>query len=342
MWFAPLLRGRNWRQFWVAIRRAHRDVNAWDVIVPFVVLLFASVYWGILIVAGFMGVATDITFLVPAGIILVCFVSVFLAHKWNDHLEARATPPAVSPAFQKEIHTEAFLIAILLLRAASERIMEKELPAEVEIITRQSQREFLMRVGLWDDLPAAMKVLLLIPDGHWSQEQKACVESCWEYFSVLVSTLRVDDSLRPIEYGVRYDLRTARQVIRQFENWRPGDTLGPWDLRIHRDQTYSQLGRLWAEAAARGILNIYDLQRRELALDMKRKADTDGSSTDLLIDTQTVSELKDQEVSFMFRLAVFRWEILSFLIEWLSTGEHGGGLRSLWSRVLAAGIQNSE
>ena len=342
MWFALLFRGRTWRQFWVAIRRAHRDVNAWDVIVPFILLLFAAVYCGISIVAFFLGMGFDTTFFVMLGIVLLCLVAVRLVHFWKDRRVARTIPPAVPRAFQKEIHSEAFVIAILLLRAASERIIEKGLPAEVEIIACRSQGEFLMRVGLWDDLPAVMKVLLLLPDGQWSQEQKACVESCWEYFSVLESTLRGDDSLRPIEYGIRYHLGTARRVIRQFERWQPGDTLGPWDLRIHRDQTYSQLRRLWAEAAARGILNIYDPKRRELALDMKRKADTDGSSTDLLIGTHTVSELKDQEVLFMYQLAVFRWEILSFLIEWLSTGERGGGLRSLWSRALLGGFKKSE
>ncbi len=335
MWFAPLFRGQTWRESWVAIRRARRDTRARAYLLRIFAMVFFAGYSVVLIFAFVSGLGADSTFFVVAGIVLICFVSVLAIHKWRDRQEARSASPAVAPELQREMQKEALLIAILLIRAGSERMMEKELPPEVEVITRRAQRERLMQLALWDDLPAAMKDLLLLPNGHWTDRQKWAAESCWEYFSVLRWVVRLDDSLRTLDRPPVYDLAKAREVVHSFEAWQPGDTLAPWDLRPWRAQAGYHLGRLWTEAVARGLLQEgIEPDQREQALRSKREIDADGASTDLLIDAQTVSELSNPQLWFLLRMAHRRWEILNFLVDWLSKDDPGEGLRQIWSKAI--------
>lgn len=335
MWFAPLFRGHSWRQFWVAIRRVPRDVRSWNVIVPFVLLLFAACYCSIFIVAFFVSLFEDKTYLVVAGIAFVLVGGITSIHIWMDHREARSTPAAVSPLVEQEVHREAFLLAMLLYRSSSERILEKEIPPQVQIVTRRYQRERLMQAGLWDDVPAEMKDLLLLPDGHWSERQKSDVNFCWEYFLVLRWVLRFDASLRPLDRGPRYDLAKVRELIDGFDYWKPGNALGPWDLRLARDNSYCHLWRLWTEAAARGLLVNIQPEQREEALRVKQQIDAPGPATDLLIDASTVSELSDSQLLTLLKLTRYRWQILHFLVEWLLSGEPVNGLRQLWVKEIS-------
>src|SRR5271170_1212491 len=107
MWFAPLFRGKTWREFWVAIRRARRDARARAYLLRIFGLIIVGSYSCFLIVAFSINLFADKTFAVVAVIVLVCFVSVLLVHKWQDRQEARSAPPVVAPALQREMQKEA-------------------------------------------------------------------------------------------------------------------------------------------------------------------------------------------------------------------------------------------
>jgi hypothetical protein len=339
MRLGPLFRVKTWRELPIAIRRARRDARA-RIFLRWFVRNIALALWralaALLFIAALIAVFEKKIALVDAIIVSVCGLAVFLIHKWRDRQDAESAAPFATPAVQQEMHRELFLLATLLIRAGSERLMEKELPPEIEITTRQAQRDRLIQHGLWDELPAAMRDLLLLPNGHWSSDQKLAAESCWEYFLVLRWVLRQDESLRSLQYGPSYNLAKASEVVDRFGSWQPGDTLAPWDLRPFRDEADYHFGRLWTEAVARGLLQqgIEPEQRKE-TLRIKALIDANGASTDLLINTQTVSELSDPQLWFLARVTHRRWEILNFLINWLAKGDPQDGLRQLWSRTLS-------
>jgi len=337
MWFAPLFRGQTWRELWVAIRRLRRDARARAFVLRFLALVAAAVYSAVLVLSFAASFFHEKAVIAVSSIIFICLLSVFVVHRWNDRREARASPPVVSAAVQREMHREAFLLAILLNRAGSERMMEKELPPGVEVVTRRHQREQLVRFGLWDDLASPLRDLLLLPNGHWSDEQKSTAESCWEFFIVLRWVMRLDDSLRSLDRTPSYDLVKTRDIIGRYEVLKPGDTLAPWDLRPVRDEAYLHFGRLWTEAVARGLVaKGVEPDHREEAIRAKGEIDADGASNDLLIDAQTVSELSDSSLWFLLRAAIRRWEIVNFLIPWLSEDQPDDQLRLFWSKVLSA------
>ncbi len=336
MWFAPLVRGQTWRELWVAIRRLRRDARARAFVLRFIGLVIAAVYGIVLVLALAANLLGDKCFTATAAIVSICIFAVFLVHKWGERQEARSTPLAVAPAVQQEMHREAFLLAILLNRAGSERMMEKELPPDIEIVTRRFQREQLVRHGLWDDLSSPMKDLLLLPNGHWSQEQKSTAESCWEFFIVLRWVMRLDDSLRSLDRTPSYDLVKTRDIIARYEALKPGETLAPRDLRPVRDQAYLHFGRLWTEVVARGLVEEgIEPDHREQAVRAKGEIDVDGGSNDLLIDAQTVSELSNSSLWFLLRAAIRRWEIVNFLIPWLSEDQPNDQLRLFWSKAIS-------
>jgi hypothetical protein len=336
MWFTPLFRGQTWRELWVAIRRLRRDARARAFVLRFFGLVLAALYGTVLVLTVAAGLLGHTGFTAIAAIVSICIVSIFLVHKWRDRQEARAAPPVVAPVVQQEMHREAFLLAILLNRAGSERMMEKELPPDIEVVTRRFQREQLVRHGLWDDLSSAMKDLLLLPNGHWSQEQKSTAESCWEFFIVLRWVMRLDDSLRSLDRTPSYDLVKTRDIIARYEVLKPGDTLAPWDLRPVRDEAYLHFGRLWTEAVARGLVEEgVEPDHREQAVRAKGEIDVDGGSNDLLIDAQTVSELSDSSLWYLLRAAIRRWEIVNFLIPWLLEEQPGDQLRLFWGKVIS-------
>jgi hypothetical protein len=337
MWFAPLFKAETWRHFWIAIRRANRDARARRFLIGVIALIFCAIYFFILIGGFVFSSVNNKDFLAIAGIFGVCAISVFAIHKWGERREAKAAPPAVGIALVRQMHKEAFFLAILLTRAGSERMMEKEFPPEIEVITRRVQREKIVELGLWDELPEAMKSLLLLPDGHWTEEQKSRAESCWEYLSVLRWVLRFDDSLRPLDRRPSYEFAKTREIINGYADWSPGDTLAPWDLRPARDQAIRHFGRLWIEAVARGLVKdgVEPDQRAE-ALRIKTDIDSDGSSTDLLIEAQTVSELPDPDLWFLLRTAYWRKEILKYLVPWLSGEVPLLSLQALWVERLSS------
>jgi hypothetical protein len=137
--------------------------------------------------------------------------------------------------------------------------------------------------------------------------------------------------LRPLDRRPSYDFSKAREIIDGFDTWTPGDTLAPWDLRPHRDRAIQHFGRLWIEAVARGLVTKgIENGLREEALRIKTDIDAEGSSNDMLIEAQTVSETSSPVLWFLLRTAYFRREILRFLVSWLGKEEPEKGLRDLW------------
>lgn len=191
-------------------------------------------------------------------------------HRLGPHLEGpRQSPLHATCSFSADRAGSAqggLLLAILFYRFSSERILEKEIPPQVQIVTRRYQRERLMQAGLSDDVPAEMKDLRLLPDGHWQngRNRRSTFAGSISPGASLGAALRCfpasarSRAALPSGKSQRGDrslrLLAARKCLR------------PGQLRLARDNSYYHLWRLWTEAAARGLLANIQPEQREEAL----------------------------------------------------------------------------
>lgn len=167
----------GWKALWVAIRRSRRDSRARKNLLRLVVSLAAAalyVCWYFFYFRGLLA-ADKATGLLSLGVLiwmvsLMAYSAVQL--KWEKWKLDKDDPP-VTPGIKIALHQEACLLAILLERLGSEIAMEKELPPEIEIITRRVQLEKLDALGLRENLDPFLLDVLLAPDGHWPRELKA-------------------------------------------------------------------------------------------------------------------------------------------------------------------------
>lgn len=142
MWFPPLFRKRTWSEFWISIRRANRDRRARKYLISVICLLLFFALWLSFELALARSVSTneDGRF-DPTGIVIACSLLagaalILFVHRWTERREVnfslRETSPAVSESIVSELVREIYLLAILLDRLGSERLLEKELPPQVE------------------------------------------------------------------------------------------------------------------------------------------------------------------------------------------------------------------
>lgn len=346
MWFAPLFRKQTWSELWIAVRRANRDRRARKFLISVLALIVLFGGWIVLEFSLFRGFFTNAEGRFdPTGLVIACALLagaglVFLIHRWTEQRDVTFSlsekTPAVSTEIIFEIQREAYLLAVLLHRIGSERMMEKELPPQIEVVTRRIHREKLQTAGLWENIPSAMRNLLLLPDGHWSGEQKSNVELCWEYLIVLRWVLRFDDTLRPLSQETRYDWKMVRELFDNNLTPLKAETLASWDMRPERDRADHYFWRYWTEAIARDLVQSEVASKYgDEARRIKAEIDEDGSSSDLLVGAQTVSELKDADLRMMLGCAYRRWQILDLLVPVLSGEKAVSSIRALWTEAIS-------
>jgi len=223
------------------------------------------------------------------------------------------------------------MLAFLLHRAASERLLEKKLPTGVEVVTRRAHREKLRETGSWEDLPLQLRDLLLLPDGGWNPGQKRAAETCLEYFVVLRWVLRFDSWLRPLDRRAEYSIRDVQQVLDPVPAHKLSDALPPWDVRVLRNTTDQRFARYWIEAIARGLVQINSSEHGTAeAKTVKDNIDSNRDVRDFLVGANTVSEMKDQQLGEEMVRCFHRWQILNVLVPVLAAEKPPSAVRELW------------
>ncbi len=220
---------------WVALRRSRRDPRARLNLLR--LLLFLAYLIAIVVFYSnlFLGLSLDfgrIGNLIVWGIIPFFLLIFILVGILQRRLERRAQDrdnPAVPATTKLAIYREACLLAILLERLSSEIGMEKELPEDIEVITRRVLLDRLAELNLRDNLEPELRDILLAPDGHWPQELKQRAFQSWECFTVLRWVLGLG-ALTPLTEQPNYKLADINVLfaIKQLEKL---SVLPAWDVR---------------------------------------------------------------------------------------------------------------
>jgi hypothetical protein len=319
----------GWKSLWVALRRSIRDPRARRNLVRLLFsLLLVTVYpiWYLhfLFHDGlFRGMSLSFgqTGNLILGIIAVFIVGFVLWNVIRGRMEKRAlerNSPAVAPETKVALHREACLLATLLERLGSEIGMEKELPENIEVITRRVLLDRLAELNLRDDLEPALRDILLTPDGHWPQELKNRAYPAWECFSALRWILGLGD-LAGLTANPNYKLADAHAMcaVKDPQNLsvRPA-----WDIRPARDSAYMFFYRCWSELTARRLLNGPSDEDVQRALNARESIQAEGYTKDYLIGSKTVPEWPDALLWQAAMRANHRMRALSLLVD-ITSGE---------------------
>jgi hypothetical protein len=226
--------------------------------------------------------------------------------------------PAVPRELKESLFREACLVATVLARLASEVRMEKELPVNVEVITRRVLLDKLRELGLRDALEPWLLDLLLAPDGHWTKEQKQRAKPAWECLAVLQWTLGLGE-LRSLTVNPGYSLSQVRNIL-SIEEPERLEVLAPWDLRLVRDRARRFVNRCWSELVARGLAEGVSKEDVSDAIQTRLAIQEAGYTCDYLVGTRTIPELDSGHLMFLLGRAYHRWQLLTLLVE-INSGE---------------------
>jgi hypothetical protein len=335
--FGPWISSRGWKALWVAIRRSHRDAHARKNLLQLAFsLVVALLYlcWYFFYFRGLLGTdrITGITSLgvLIGAILLMTYGTV--QEKWEKR-KLEQDDPAVKVDLRISLHREACLWALLLERLGSEIGMEKEHPANIEIITRRVQLEKLEALGLRDDLDPFLLDVLLAPDGHWQRELKIRAQNAWECLSSFRWVLGLGE-LRPLVSEAKYSYVDTQSVLGVKD---PAKlyVMPAWDVRPARNETDIFFSRCWSELIARGEISDTSEQDVAQALHKRSSILAEGYTADYLIGTQTIPELPSPILWSAVIRAYNRWQVLSLLVEVISGEVPVSELRTLLAQFFS-------
>jgi hypothetical protein len=211
-----LFKSAFWRTFGISLRRFPKDKLARRfVLISLGWLLYVGLYLRFFIAPFFLVKTQDSqterrTELALIGIILSGPLLLYLLHRWLERrdqfpsLLGDAAPGVSTSASEAEVTDEVWrktaMLAVLLQRSGSEAAMQTTVLAKgKEIASRQWQRERLVALGLWEELPATFRDLLLLPDGHWTAANREAVNGSLEQLFALRWAISLDGKLHPLD-----------------------------------------------------------------------------------------------------------------------------------------------
>jgi len=305
-----------WRSYWVALRRSSRDQrdrkNA--IRLTFAIILFFGYFGGLIGFFALNGAAGP--FLVGASLSASIILFGWLSNRRDEKEAEREDLANVDLALRSRLAEDGFAIATLLTRASSEAMLkQKELPPGVQVITRRVQLDKLKSMNKWETLPTEVRDLLLLPDGHWSQEQINSTYSRFEVLRCLRWTLHLDDSLTPLTSLPKMNYQTAQSIFEYPESMLDGARLRPtWDIRVERNQANTFLSRCLAEAIGRGVISASNVEAQAWASDVNDSARR-PEVRDLLAGIHTISEVDDATLRYLGSLSLLRCRCLHLLLD---------------------------
>ena len=266
------------------------------------------------------------------GVLLtVAVVVVYLirrSHRRQDELLSNSLTDSVGlkkrdsenvrPAVRDYLEDRARILACLVTRAAREiNIKNERIPLGSEMVTRQSQMEYLRRCALWRRLESDEANLFIAPEGAWTAEQPIEIIGWCEQLRLLRWVLRIDSELTPLAHFPQVEVSMAQDLLETRSALVAGRSiLRSWDVRIERDMAMEYVARAIAEMKGRGLIdNSGDLHGW---VDELRQGKL-GPSTDLLVGPTTVGDLSENNVRLMAHIAAARARYATYLVEQLSS-----------------------
>jgi hypothetical protein len=321
-YWRQLFHPSTWRQASLSLRRAHKDRRArmhllglgLMLIFPLVCLVYLA--W--LLQSG------AIFLIIP--LLIFAIPLVWWIRRNNRLNEPAHVTPQTEPAKPVEMTAEqrerfcaglaelGLFYAVMLDRAGSELFVQyKELPPNVEIVSRRTHIDLLRRTGIWDKLYPADRDATMIADGHWetSMIQRVCL--AMEPFRLIRWLLRVDFCLPVVGMQAKDDFGLAHEVVLAPDKLLSSRQLiGPEGLDIALHSAREYFYRCFAESIHRG----YGTPNNENAARWASEVVTRLSGRqhdDLVIGAKLVSEADQDELLRTTRQSHARMSFLALI-----------------------------
>jgi len=252
----------TWRLGWIALRRAHKDKRSRKYLRRLMLMLLAPLLAPLCVLLLFT----------PGGAIgSLIYLFRVNRRKAQEALLLKQNPPNRPPpsppseALRKEVADLALLHAVLADRAGSENFLRtKTLPEGIEIITRRLQLDILRERGLYERLGSIERDLMLLPDGHWSEEDIERLALALEPLRVLRWVLRTDHFLPSVGDCLVLNYKLAHQIANDPASVYEGEdfiSIDPLNQAFREAEHI--MNRCFAEAVIRDLMQPDDDQQRD-------------------------------------------------------------------------------
>lgn len=323
-----------WKEFWLSVKRAHKDRRArrqlaWLTLVVALLVLVGIV----LLVYVVLLVGTGSIFFAPLVIPLLWWIRRGAKKDFepmNIAPQAGQVHAKVVEARQQRLRSYfadlGLLYAVLVDRAGSERFLkEKELPPGMEVTSRRTHMEVLRTGGLWDRTAGKDREAIMIPDGGWAWEQINRYATGIEPLRLLRWILRVDFRLPTVGQHLAGDFSVAHEIVVDPQRLRRSSDLIEEDaLRDARDDARTTLLRCFAEGISRGYETAENEQTAEWARNLSEQLQG-NQDEDFLLGENLVSEATREQLGWATALANIRTNFLSMTLDLLEGGRPPDG-----------------
>ena|SRR5215472_10302831 len=324
-----------WKEFWLSVKRAHKDRRArrhlavLSMMIGLAVLVLIIVLTYVVLLVG-----TGSIFFAPLVIPVLWWIRRRAAEKESGPINIA---PQVAQIYStakeenKQVLRSYFadlglLYAVLVDRAGSERFLkEKELPPRVEVTSRRAHMEALRKSGVWERTAARDREVIMIADGGWEWEQINRFATGIEPLRLLRWILRIDFRLPTIGQHLAGDFTVAHEIVVEPERLRRGqDLIDEDEIRAAEDDARTTLFRCVAESITRGYQTPEDEQTAAWAKRISEELQG-NQNEDFLLGDKLVSEATREQLGWATALANIRTNFLSMTLELLEDGHPPDG-----------------
>lgn len=316
-----LFRADTWRGAWLNLRRAHKDRRARKQLANLAILCLVPFLC--LVYLGWVLRGSPL-------IVIPILVPIFV---WQRLRSKRRREEANLLRRQNESHRElsreetqlfrqyfadmALIYAVMLDRAGSERYLrEKVLPEGIEITTRRVHLELLKSRGLWDKMAQRDREAIMMPDGGWNAEWIEYLVMGFEPLRLLRWLLRVDYYLPVIGRQMRFDYKTANEIVRDAQKLFGGKEIVSASMIETGKKAAEQFyNRCIAEQIYRGYVEAKDEHSSQVAERIASQY-ADKQHEDLVLGVKLVSEVSKEGLEWATmlsrrRLGFLHWTLIS-------------------------------
>ena len=312
-----LFERQTWELVRIAVQRFSKDSRARKEIGSRLLAMAGLAAIPVFIVA-FIIMAAQVPELLPQsggmfGLVIGIAVLALTQETRRDARLERTSRP-LPDAIRRDIVWTAYWLAVLLRRCGSEFALLKEIPPEIEIVTRRVLLDKLAAMPAWAEIPRPVRELLLKPDGHWTEDERSFVSERFEYLAVLRWLLSVDVPLRSLILHSRYEFGQAHAVT-EDEAWMAKRTVRPsFQIIAKHNLAAVYLERCWSEGILRGNVKADEAAKAKTGEYMQR-FEKDRDSKDVLFGARTIGELTGEELAAVYRRAARRVRLLRLVLE---------------------------
>lgn len=314
-----LLRKGTWQEAGQSLKRVHKDRRARKHVLAVGALAIIPVLCLVYLVwlAG-----TGAIFLLPLVLPILWWRS---RREKQDVVPLHIVPPpepverllsqTEQQAVRKYFAGLALVGAVLVNRAGSESYLrEKEMPDGVEVTTRRVHLQLLRERGLWEEIAAQDRELMMLPDGHWEWQQICRVAEIAEQIRLLRWILRLDFYLPLVGQQLKPDYGAARKMVDDPGELFAGRELAtPAMLEAGIEAATTVYVRCLAEGISRG--NVQAMKEETAAWAKQLSADLAGKQhEDIVLGDKLVSEATDDTLMRALSLGLRRREFLRWCL----------------------------